>query len=72
MACEAMTYRVEFRRDGAVIGEAEGLEDRAAAKRLAEAEIAQRDAEIALVIDVDGTGMEVASIRLDAMKWDDE
>ncbi|MGE8130611.1 hypothetical protein SAMN02799625_01116 [Methylobacterium sp. UNC300MFChir4.1] len=67
-----MTYRVEFRRDGAVIGEAEGLEDRAAAKRLAEAEIAQRDAEIALVIDVDGTGMEVASIRRDAMKWDDE
>ena len=67
-----MTYRVEFRRDGAVIGEAEGLEDRAAAKQLAEAEIAQRDAEIALVIDVDGTGMEVASIRLDAMKWDDE
>ncbi|MGU3417011.1 hypothetical protein [Methylobacterium sp. D54C] len=67
-----MTYRVEFRRDGAVIGEAEGLEDRAAAKRLAEAEIAQRDAEIAIVIDVDGTGMEVASIRLDAMKWDDE
>jgi hypothetical protein len=72
MAYEAMTYRVEFRRDGAVIGEAEGLEDRAAAKRLAEVEIAQRDAEIALVIDVDGTGMEVASIRLDAMKWDDE
>ena len=72
MACEAMTYRVEFRRDGAVIGEAEGLEDRAAAKQLTEAEIAQRDAEIALVIDVDGTGMEVASIRLDAMKWDDE
>jgi hypothetical protein len=67
-----MTYRVEFRRDGAVIGEAEGLEDRAAAKRLAEAEIAQRYAEIAIVIDVDGTGMEVASIRLDAMKWDDE
>lgn len=67
-----MTYRVEFRRDGAVIGEAEGLDDRAAAKRLAEAEIAQRDAEIALVIDVDGTGMEVASIKLDAMKWDDE
>ncbi|MGT2486095.1 MULTISPECIES: hypothetical protein [Methylobacterium] len=67
-----MTYRVEFRRDGAVIGEAEGLEDRASAKRLAEAEIAQRDAEIALVIDVDGTGMEVASIRLDGMKWDDE
>lgn len=72
MACEAMTYRVEFRRDGAVVGEADGLEDRAAAKRLAEAEIAQRDAEIALVIDIDGTGMEVASIRLDAMKWDDE
>lgn len=72
MACEAMTYRVEFRRDGAVVGEADGLEDRAAAKRLAEAEIAQRDAEIALVIDVDGTGMEVASIRLHAMKWDDE
>ncbi|MEE7446645.1 hypothetical protein MRF4_01715 [Methylobacterium radiotolerans] len=72
MAYEAMTYRVEFRRDGAVIGEAEGLEDRASAKRLAEAEIAQRDAEIALVIDVDGTGMEVASIRLDGMKWDDE
>ena len=72
MACEAMTYRVEFRSDGAVIGEAEGLEDRAAAKRLAEAEIAQRGAEIAIVIDVDGTGMEVASIRLDAMKWDDE
>ena len=72
MAYKAMTYRVEFRRDGAVIGEAEGLEDRVAAKRLAEAEIAQRDAEIALVIDVDGTGMEVASIRLDAMKWDDE
>ena len=72
MAYEAMTYRVEFRRDGAVIGEAEGLDDRAAAKRLAEAEIAQRDAEIALVIDVDGTGMEVASIKLDAMKWDDE
>ncbi|WP_144426185.1 hypothetical protein [Methylobacterium sp. ARG-1] len=67
-----MTYRVEFRRDGAVIGEAEGCEDRAAAKRLAEAEIAQRDAEIALVIDVDGTGIEVASIRLDAMRWDDE
>jgi hypothetical protein len=67
-----MTYRVEFRRDGVVIGEAEDLEDRAAAKRLAEAEIAQRDAEIALVIDVDGTGMEVASIRLDAMKWDDK
>ncbi|XYD12678.1 hypothetical protein R1A27_34930 (plasmid) [Methylobacterium sp. NMS12] len=67
-----MTYRVEFRRDGAVIGEAEGLEDRAAAKRVAEEEIARRDAEIALVIDVDGTGMEVASIRLDAMKWDDE
>ncbi len=72
MAYEAMTYRVEFRRDGAVIGEAEGLEDRSAAKRLAEAEIAQRNAEIALVIDVDGTGMEAASIRLDAMKWDDE
>jgi hypothetical protein len=67
-----MSYRVEFRRDGAVIGDVGGLEDRAAAKRLAEAEIAQRDAEIALVIDVDGTGMEVASIRLDAMKWDDE
>jgi hypothetical protein len=67
-----MNYRVEFRKEGAVIGEAEGFEDRAAAKRLAEAEIAQRDAEIALVIDVDGTGMEVASIRLDAMKWDDE
>jgi len=67
-----MTYRVEFRREGAVIGEVEGLEDRAAAKRLAEAEIARRDAEIALVIDVDGTGTEVASIRLDAMEWDDE
>lgn len=72
MAYDAMAYRVEFRRDGTVIGEAEGLEDRVAAKRLAEAEIVQRDAEIALVIDVDGTGMEVASIRLDAMKWDDE
>jgi hypothetical protein len=72
MACEALTYRVEFRRDGAVIGEAEGFEARAAAKWLADAEIAQRDAEIALVIDVDGTGMEVASIRLDAMRWDDE
>lgn len=72
MACEAMTYRVEFRRAGAVIAEAEGLEDRATAKRLAEAEIAQRDAEIALVIDVDGTGMEVASIRSDGMRWDDE
>lgn len=72
MAYEAMTYRVEFRRDGAVIGEAEGLENRTVAKRVAEAEIARRDAEIALVIDVDGTGMEVASIRLDAMKWDDE
>lgn len=67
-----MTYRVEFRKEGAVIGEAEGLEDRDAAKRLAEAEIAQRDAAIALVIDVDGTGTEVASIRLDLMKWDDE
>jgi len=72
MACEAMTYRVEFRRDGVVIGEVDSLEDRAAAKQLAEAEIAQRDAEIALVIDVDGSGMEVASIRLDAMRWDDE
>ena len=67
-----MTYRVEFRREGAVIGEADRLEDRVAAKRLAEAEIARRDAEIALVIDVDGTGTEVASIRLDAMQWDDE
>jgi hypothetical protein len=67
-----MTYRVEFRRVGAVIGEADGLEDRVAAKRLAEAEIAEREAEIALVIDVEGTGMEVASIRLDAMQWDDE
>lgn len=67
-----MTYRVEFRRDGAVIGEVVGLEDRATAKRVAETEIARRDAEIALVIDVDGTGTEVASIRLDAMKWDDE
>lgn len=72
MACEAMNYRVEFRRNGAVIGEAQGLDDRDAAKQLAEAEIAKRDAEIALVIDVDGTGMEVASLRRDAMRWDDE
>lgn len=67
-----MTYRIEFRREGAVIGEVEGLEDRAAAKRVVEEEIRTRNAEIALVIDVDGTGTEVASIRLDAMKWDDE
>ena len=67
-----MNYRVEFRKDGAVIGEADGLEDRAAAKRLAVAELAERDAEIALVIDVEGTGTEVASIRQDTMAWDDE
>ena len=67
-----MSYRVEFRREGGVIGEAEGLEDRDAAKRLAVAEIAKRDADIALVIDVDGTGTEVASIRQDTMVWDDE
>jgi hypothetical protein len=67
-----MSYRIEFRRDGAVISEAEGFEDLAAAKQLAKAEVAKRDAEIALVIDVDGTGTEVASIRQDAMVWDDE
>ena len=67
-----MNYRVEFRKNGAVIGKADGLEDRAAAKRLAVAEITERDAEIALVIDVEGTGTEVASIRQDTMAWDDE
>jgi hypothetical protein len=67
-----MSYRIEFRREGAIISEAKGLEDLAAAKRLAEADVAQRDADIALVIDVDGTGTEVASIRQDTMVWDDE
>ena len=67
-----MTHRVEFRRAGAAIGEAEGFQNRAAAKRLAQTEIDERDADIAIVIDVEGTGTEVASIRRDTMVWDDE
>jgi hypothetical protein len=34
--------------------------------------MARFDAEIAIVIDVDGSGVEVASIRREAMVWDDE
>ena len=69
---QIMTYRVEFRQAGAVIGEADGLQDRASAKQLAQIQIAVRDADIAIVIDVEGTGTEVASIRRDTMVWDDE
>lgn len=72
MAGWGMTYRIEFRREGAVIGEAEGFADRVAAKRVAQAEIAKRDADIALVVDVDGTGTEIASMQRDTMIWDDE
>ena len=72
MAWSGMTYRIDFYREGAVVSVVKDLEDLSAAKRTAEKEVATRDAEIALVIDVDGTGTEVASIRQDTMVWDDE
>lgn len=67
-----MSFAVEFRREGAIVAEADGLPDRAAAKRLAEAEIAKHYADIAIVIDINGSGMEVASFRQDTKVWDDE
>ncbi|WP_455964530.1 hypothetical protein [Methylorubrum aminovorans] len=67
-----MAYRVEFRKDGAVSGEVHDLEDRATAKLVAVEQMARFDAEIAIVIDVDGSGVEVASITREAMIWDDE
>lgn len=67
-----MTYRIQFHREGAIIGEVEGLADRASAKRFAEAEIVEREADTAVVIDVTGPGTKVASIRQDMMMWDDE
>lgn len=67
-----MAYRVEFRKEGAVAGEVHDLENRAAAKLVAVEQIERFDAEIAIVIDVDGSGVEVASISREAMVWDDE
>ncbi|WP_043706456.1 hypothetical protein [Methylorubrum extorquens] len=52
-------------------GEIHDLEDRATAKVVAVEQMALFDAEIAIVIDVDGSGVEVASITREAMAWDD-
>ncbi|BDL41773.1 hypothetical protein [Methylorubrum sp. GM97] len=67
-----MAYRIEFRKDGVVSGEIHDLEDRETAKLVAVEQMARFDAEIAIVIDVDGRGVEVASITREAMAWDDE
>ena len=67
-----MVFRVEFRKDGAVSGEVRDLEDRATAKLVAVEQMMQFDVDIAIVIDVDGSGVEVASITREAMVWDDE
>ncbi|MCY1644813.1 hypothetical protein [Methylorubrum sp. SL192] len=68
----SMSYRVGFRKDGVVSGEIHDLEDRDTAKLVAVEQMARFDAEIAIVIDVDGSGVEVASISREAMVWDDE
>lgn len=68
----SMAYRVEFRKDGVVSGEIHDLEDRATAKLVAVEQMALFNAEIAIVIDDDGSGVEVASITREAMVWDDE
>ncbi|CAO4141930.1 hypothetical protein LPLAFNJD_LOCUS1061 [Methylorubrum aminovorans] len=67
-----MAYRIESRKEGAVSGEVHDLEDRDTAKLVAVEQMALFDAEIAIVIDVDGSGVEVASITREAMVWDDE